>query len=236
MERILLVGGNSLAVTTSREFIAQGHFVLHSAATNNHLSFPKHPLLYLRHGLLDLAGFCDLITKQNITLLVDASHPFATLVQNTCFKAAKIMNIPYQRVERPSIAAIDCAKYVANHSEAAQLACSLAQTNGGIVLLTTGSKNLLPYTMQARKHGILLYARILPDHNSVRNSLEQGINFCQLIIQRGPFTVNDNFSTIVNTGATILVSKDSGYAGGVLEKAEACRRTGCTMVLIKRPN
>jgi precorrin-6A/cobalt-precorrin-6A reductase len=45
----------------------------------------------------------------------------------------------------------------------------------------------------------------------------------------------ENRETIRKLNIGVLVTKDSGAAGGVMEKLEAARIEGCKVVMIKRP-
>ena len=52
---------------------------------------------------------------------------------------------------------------------------------------------------------------------------------------RGPYTVEDNRQLLRRFGIKVLVTKDSGDRGGVLEKLEAARLEGCRIVVVGRP-
>ena len=52
---------------------------------------------------------------------------------------------------------------------------------------------------------------------------------------RGPFSLEENRRQIREFGIGVLVTKDSGHAGGTLEKLEAARSGGCRVVVVRRP-
>jgi len=56
-----------------------------------------------------------------------------------------------------------------------------------------------------------------------------------IITGKGPFSADENRSTIRNFRIGILVTKDSGKVGGVSEKLEAARLEGCRVVVARRP-
>jgi len=56
-----------------------------------------------------------------------------------------------------------------------------------------------------------------------------------VVTGKGPFSVDENRSIIQCFGVRVLVTKDSGAAGGVPEKLEAARLEGCRVVVVRRP-
>ena len=56
-----------------------------------------------------------------------------------------------------------------------------------------------------------------------------------VITGKGPFTAEENLLHIKRSGARILVTKESGKAGGYPEKAEAARLAGIEMITLTRP-
>ena len=72
-------------------------------------------------------------------------------------------------------------------------------------------------------------------HNLWRDAVERAFARKQVIAGRGPFSVDDNRRHIRACGAGVLVTKDSGAAGGTAEKLQAARAEGCEVIVIARP-
>ena len=102
------------------------------------------------------------------------------------------------------------------------------------VLLTTGSNNLSPYVEQATRTGLLLVARVLPREDSISACLRAGLPRERIITGKGPFTVEANREHIRRFNIGVLVTKDSGAAGGVPEKLRAARLESCQVVVVQR--
>ncbi|MBM3890897.1 MAG: precorrin-6A/cobalt-precorrin-6A reductase, partial [Verrucomicrobia bacterium] len=118
-----------------------------------------------------------------------------------------------------------------DHAEAARTACKA----GKPILLTIGSKNVRPYAEAARRAGVTLVARVLSHADSVRACRDAGIADERIITGRGPFSAEENRRLIRQFGIGVLVTKDSGEAGGVSQKLEAARLEGCRVIMVGRP-
>ena len=57
-----------------------------------------------------------------------------------------------------------------------------------------------------------------------------------IIAQKGPFSVEQNVEHIRRSGAGILLTKESGAAGGYPEKAEAAKICGIRFITLTRPD
>ncbi len=75
---ILLLGGTSETAPLAAAFLSKGWRTLVSTATDLPLYLPGHPLMEIRSGRLDANKMSDLIAEKKISLVVDATHPFAT--------------------------------------------------------------------------------------------------------------------------------------------------------------
>ena len=64
---------------------------------------------------------------------------------------------------------------------------------------------------------------------------EAGLQPSHILAMQGPFSTEMNVAMLKTVGASILVTKASGVAGGFPEKLEAARALGLTAVIIGRP-
>ena len=230
---ILLMGGTSETSLIAGKLARTGYRVLVSCATQIELDAGSHPNIILRRGVLDANEICSLVKAQGIALIVDAAHPYATGAHAAAREAARLTAVPYIAYIRPADAAYTGTDiiYSADHNEAAKKAFAANKP----VLLTTGSRNLVPYVGEARRTGIPLIVRVLPEKSSVETCQAAGIPEDRIIAARGPFSLEENRDAIRRFAIGVIVTKDSGTPGGVGEKIEAARREGCTVVVVKRP-
>ena len=229
---ILLLGGTSETAPLAEALARAGYRVLVSTATEVELFIGSHARIEHRRGRMDAEQMAGLVRERGIAAIVDATHPFALAVQATASRVAGELQIPYLRYARPGcVGEGDGARVAANHEEAARLACEL----GTPVLLTIGSRNVMTYALEARRSGVPLIARVLDHPDSHKACRVAGIAAESVLIGRGPFGVEENRRVIQKYRIGVLVTKDSGDAGGVPEKLEAARLEGCLAIVVGRP-
>lgn len=229
---ILLLGGTSETAPLAEAIAAQGFSVLVSTATDIPLPVGDHPRIRRRTGMLDEARFRRLLRDEGIRGIVDATHPYAEAIGPLVRSVAESCHLPYFRWLRPEAVTETAGLQVAaDHAEAAALAFSW----GLPVLLTIGTKNLEPYVRESRRTNIPVFARVLNHPDSRTACQKRGLPPEAVVTGKGPFSVDENRATIRNFRIGILVTKDSGTAGGVPEKLAAARLEGCRVVVVRRP-
>jgi precorrin-6A/cobalt-precorrin-6A reductase len=229
---ILLIGGTSDTAPLAQAMAVGGHKVLVSTATRVHLDIGSHPNIVRRMGILDQTGMSKLVQQVGIRAIVDASHPYAAEVRANAREVAGDLGLPYLSwVRPPAIPPGSAVHRATDHQAAGQMAFSF----GAPVLITTGSKNLEPYTRRARERGLPLVARVLPRIESLEACKQAGIPRDHVVVGRGPFSVGENLELIRRFHIGVIVTKDSGVAGGVPAKLEAARLGNCQVVVVQRP-
>ncbi len=229
---ILLIAGAGESGFLADALVSAGFRVLISTATDMPLDVNEHPNLSRRCGELNPKTLANLIVGDGIRAIVDASHPYASVIKVHAMHAANEGQIPYLRWQRPSLPEHgDDVMWADSHKEAARKVFSL----GLPVLLTTGSRNLGPYAAESRRTGIRLVARVLDHPDSIKACDAAGISKEDVIVGKGPFSVEQNVQAIKDFAIGVLVTKDSGAIGGVPEKLEAARLENCRVVVVRRP-
>jgi len=227
---ILLVGGTSETASLAAALVAAGYAVLVSQATEVDLDLPEGGV-QVRRGRLDRHGFRRLFQERGIEAVVDASHPFARLLRRELLWACASAEVPRVRFERPSVPVDHEVEWVDTHQDAARAAVA----HGTPILLTTGSRFLSPYRIEASVRGIPLRARILPGEESRQACRASGFPLEHVEFARGPFDVAATCRLLERWRIGVLVAKDGGAASGLAERLEAARSLGVRVVLVRRP-
>lgn len=176
---------------------------------------------------MDCAEMQKFFAEHAFDLLLDATHPYATIVTENIVKASSAMNIEYIRITRQSMAK--------NYFETVESAIDYINTTTGSILLTTGSKDLATYST-IKDYKKRIYARVLPITSSLELCEAQGYEPSHVIAVQGPFSEELNSAMLQEYDIKILVTKDSGLNGGFEEKLSACKAQNVECIVIGRPS
>lgn len=166
---------------------------------------------------------------QGDTLVIDATHPYASAVTENIKAACAAVGAEYLRLLRPRTAS---GGVITVPDTAAAVAWLTA--HAGKILLTTGSKELDAYTA-IPDYRERLYPRVLPTTPVLQKCEALGFPGTHLIAMQGPFSHEMNVALLRQIGADILVTKDTGTSGGFAEKLSAARETGTIVLMVARP-
>ena len=143
--------------------------------------------------------------------------------------ACNDIDIPLIRVAREGAEEQGCITF----SDADDLLEWLRKEPGNI-FVTTGSSHADLFA-KLPDYKDRVWMRILPSIDSLRVCLDSGYLPQQLICMQGPFSEEINRAMFGWANARILVTKNSGTAGGFTEKVRAAESLGMIVAVIKRP-
>lgn len=182
-------------------------------------------------GRLKELEFKEIIYSESINCVLDTSHPYACEVTNIVSNVCKRLDIPYIRYLRPSQNLNKDDFILANDfNNAADLLSNME----GNIILTTGTKNLEIFINSIQDYKQRLFVRILPTLESIRKCEQLKIPITNIIALNGKFSVSLNIELFKYCNADILVTKDSGEAGGFEQKIEAAKQLNLKILVIKR--
>ena len=171
-----------------------------------------------------------LFTRECFDLVVDATHPYASVVTENIASACAKTDTEYLRLLRGGASAPEDAVFVSDISGAVEY----LNTRDGNILLTTGSKELSKF-IPLKNFADRVYARVLPMEESLHLCESAGLKPAHILAMQGPFSKEMNVAMLKSVDAKFLVTKDSGSKGGFEEKQAAAREAGAKLVVIGRP-
>ncbi len=177
----------------------------------------------------------QIIKEQNIDLLIDATHPFAQHITQTSTSISKECKIKYIRFERPpsNLKNINTKNiiYAESFKEAGKIIKN--QFKQGNILHFAGAN-----TMEEILENISserFYPRILKVPKSIKKCEKLKIPKTHIIKMKGTSTLQENKELIEKYNAKVIITKESGEIGGVIEKIQAANEKNITTIMIKRP-
>ena len=203
---------------------------------------PAGPGITVHVGRLDAAEMTALFEDAPGPLLVvDATHPYAAAVSENILSACAAAGVHCLRVERESTGAGEAelapegaALHWVDSIEEAAAWLAAKSSHRPNILITTGSKELAPYT-QIPDFAARCYVRALPTVEALEKCQALGFRREHLILMQGPFSEEMNVAQLRYADAGYLVTKASGETGGFPEKCEAALALGVEVVCIGRP-
>jgi precorrin-6A/cobalt-precorrin-6A reductase len=223
-KRMLILGGTGDATELAiRAAEIPGVEVITSLAGRTHQ--PRVPSENIRiGGFGGVAGFADYLREQQIDILVDATHPFAAQISFNTAAAAIEVGIPHLMLIRPpwEQTAGDRWIEVDSNKAAAAVLPGLAQR----IFLTIGRQELTTF---AHLQDLWFLMRMidppLPDAIIPPGTI---------LLERGPFSLEEERSLLQQYGIGVIVSKNSG-GNATYAKIIAARELRIPVVIVQRP-
>ena len=224
--RLLVFGGT----TESRELLSRGLPALCCVATDYGAKLLEGlPLVTPLVGRLDQSAMEDLIRREGVTHVIDATHPYAVEVTKNIRAACENCGVKLLRLIRERTPLPESAVVVGSAVEAA----ALLDESDEKVLLTVGSKEL-PAFAGVKNAKTRLFARVLPTSGVIAQCEALGFDAGHIIAMQGPFSRAMNEATFAATGAQTLVTKDGGASGGMDDKLRAAENANVRVIVIGR--
>ncbi len=190
----------------------------------------EHPDTTILAGRMPRDEIAALLSRERFDAVVDATHPYADHVTESIRSACEETTTEYLRLLRQSDAGEEDGVFV----EDTEACVRYLESTEGNILLTTGSKTL-PVFCAGRGLRERIYARVLPMASSLQTCADCGLTPERIIAMQGPFDEEMNTAMLRTKGIAWMVTKDTGAAGGYLDKIRAARRAGARAVIIGRP-
>ncbi|MFJ4777226.1 cobalt-precorrin-6A reductase [Streptomyces sp. NPDC088762] len=169
------------------------------------------------------AGLAAWIGAHRVTHLVDATHPFAERMSFNAAGAAALSGVPLLALRRPgwTPGPGDDWTFADSLADAATLLPRL----GTRAFLTTGRMGL--HTFAHLTDTWFLVRSVDPPAAPVPPRLE-------VLLDRGPFTLDDERALLARHRIDVLVTKDSG-GSATSPKLTAAREAGIPVLVVRRP-
>ncbi|MEH2380384.1 MAG: cobalt-precorrin-6A reductase [Nostoc sp.] len=222
--RVLILGGTGdAAELATRVANIQGLEAITSLAGRTRK--PSVPLGDLRvGGFGGVAGLASYLRGEEIDLLIDATHPFATQISFNAADAATEVGVPRLMLIRPPWEKLSSDRWIEVDSVEAAAASVANQLQR--VFLTVGRQELAAF---AHLEKIWFLMRMI-DPPSDDALVPPGIILCD----RGPFTLNNERQILIDHNIDTIVSKNSG-GDATKPKIIAARELDVKVVMVNRP-
>jgi precorrin-6A/cobalt-precorrin-6A reductase len=223
MTRILVLGGTTEAARLARSLAGARADAVFSYAGRTHAPAAQ-PLPTRVGGFGGVEGLTDYLRRENITHVVDATHPFAAKMSANAVAACRETGVALCALERApwQAGAGDDWTHVADMAGAV----AALPDRPCRVFLAIGRQNLPDFAAK-QQHFYLLR---LVDAPGGALPLPRA----EAVIARGPFTREADRALLKDHAIDLIVAKNAGGAGA-RAKLDAARDLGLPVILIDRP-
>lgn len=175
-------------------------------------------------GFGGVDGLSEYIATENITHIVDATHPFAAGMSRNAHSAAQRCGVALIRMERPI--------WTPQHGDNWQYLPYIETVPSHLpdapttIFLAIGKQHLNAFAARPEHHYVLRLVdapeRTLPLPNTT------------ILIARGPFTYEGDLALMREHGITHIVAKNAGGTAA-RAKLDAARTLGLPVLMVDRP-
>lgn len=220
---VLILGGTTEARRLAAELTADPALRVTSSLAGR-VAEPRLPRGQVRiGGFGGPEGLARWLREQQVDALIDATHPFAGTISFNAARAAADVHVPLLALRRPGWVAGpgDDWRPVGSLAEAADALPALGER----VFLTTGRMGLAAFAHLEDKW-FLVRSVDAPEPPMPART--------EVLLDRGPFTVEGEAELLRRHRVDVLVTKDSG-AAATAAKLVAARQAGIPVVVVRRP-
>lgn len=174
----------------------------------------------------------EVLKREEIKLLIDATHPFAKFATINAIKACHEVEVNYVRFERPPLNFEGEKIHKVDDFEKAGILANELVDDGTIFHLAGVNtlKDVLKNVLAEQ-----LFVRVLPNIISIQRCNDLGISGEKIVAMQGTFSKEFNKALLEEYNTKVIITKESGETGGVSEKVEAAQELDLDIVLVTRP-
>ena len=169
-------------------------------------------------------GFAEFIRDENITHVIDATHPFAAEMSRNAVEACAATNIPLLALERAPWRKMRGDQWI--DVPEINAAVAALPDRRAHVFLAIGRQHLAPFAAKPQHAYTLRFVDSLDGSLSLPDAA--------VIISRGPFTLECDRELMRERNIEWLVARNSGGTGA-RAKIDAARDLGIPVIMIARP-
>lgn len=226
-KRIVLLAGSTEATVLARRLAVLPGGVSVTMSFAGRTAAPAAPpagVAVRIGGFGGIHGLVDLLNRDRVDALIDATHPFARQMPHHALAACETAGVPLLRVERPAWTSQPDDHWI-DASDVADAAAIVKRSAFRRVLLTIGRQEVAPFIACTEQQ---LFVR------SIDPPAAESLGQATLLLARGPFTVDDELALLRDLDIDAIVSKNSG-GDATNAKVTAARILGLPIIMVSRP-
>lgn len=226
VRRLLILGGTSEAAALARAALVRfGEQIVVTTSLAGRTERPGPIEGQVRIGGFGGApGLAAYLEQNGVDRLIDATHPFASRVSAEARLACEAAGVPRLLLHRPAWERHPLDRWI--EVDNMEAAAGIVARIGRRAWLTIGASEVACFASAGAVH--FLVRLVDPPRHPLP------LRFCEVVVARGPFTLDEERHLIARHAIDVLVCKASG--GTATEaKLVAAREFSIPVVMLRRP-
>jgi precorrin-6A/cobalt-precorrin-6A reductase len=225
MTRVLILGGTTEARLLAGRLAGRIDLDVTLSLAGRTVAPARQAVPVRSGGFGGAAGLADYLVREQIDVLIDATHPYASAISANAWAATQTAGVRFVALRRPPWIAVAGDRWT--EVEDARDAVRALGDKPRRVFVALGRNELAPL-LQAPQHSYLIRS-IDPVDPPLR--LPQAA----YVTGRGPFAEADELALMRAHGIDAVIAKNSGGAATYC-KIAAARALGIEVIMLRRPS
>jgi precorrin-6A/cobalt-precorrin-6A reductase len=222
MAKVLILGGTTEARQLAGRLAPRTDLEVTLSLAGRTAAPIPHPVPLRIGGFGGAEGLSEYLIAQRIDALIDATHPYATVISHNAAAAARRAAVPFVALHRPPWTAGAGDRWIEVGDTRAAVDAIGSESRS--VFVAIGRNELAPFA-GAPQHRYLV--------RSV-DPVDPPLPHVTSITARGPFNEADDRALMTAHGIEVVISKNSG-GSAAYGKIAAARALGIAVIMVSRP-
>jgi precorrin-6A/cobalt-precorrin-6A reductase len=224
MARVLILGGTAEARRLAGRLATRPGLDITLSLAGRTASPARQPVPVRIGGFGGIAGLANYLTEQHIDVLIDATHPYASIISANAVAAARQASVPLIAIRRPAWRAASGDRWIEVDDVTAAVK-ALGDTPRRVFVAL--GRNEIAALAAARQHFYLIRS-VDPVDQPLR--LPDAI----YVTGRGPFGEAEDRALLAEHRIDAVLAKNSG-GDATYGKIAAARALGIAVIMLRRP-
>jgi precorrin-6A/cobalt-precorrin-6A reductase len=224
MAKILILGGTTEARRLAERLAQRTDLDVTLSLAGRTATPVPHPVPIRVGGFGGAEGLADHLAAERIDALIDATHPYATIISANAAAAARNAAVPFVALRRPPWKELAGDRWIEVNDVDAAVDAIGGESRSVFVAL--GRNELAPFG-RAPQHRYLIRSV-----NPVDPPLP--VPHATYITARGPFSEAGDRALMATQAIEMVISKNSG-GSAAYGKIAAARALGIAVIMLRRP-
>jgi precorrin-6A/cobalt-precorrin-6A reductase len=224
LARILILGGTTEARMLAEQLAGRRELDVMLSLAGRTAAPARQPVPVRSGGFGGAAGLAEYLLSEQIDVLIDATHPYASGISANALAAAHESNVPLVVLRRPPWIAVAGDRWteVSDVGEAVRV---LGQSPRR-VFVTLGRNELVSFADAPQHHYLIRSVDPVDPPLPLPHAV--------YLTGRGPFAEADDRALMTTHGIEVVIAKNSG-GSATYGKILAARSLGIGVIVLRRP-